>query len=135
MTSRRLGRGNALRALLAVVALVALGVGCAGSKSGEKTKASQDVLVKLFSFQPKNLPVNVGATVIWAQKDDTLHTVTSGHVEDLPDGKVSKHPDGVFDSGNLAQGATFKVSFEDSGTYNYFCNNHPEGMRGEVVVS
>jgi plastocyanin len=111
-----------------------LGSACASSKSAKSVSDQPKVEIKLFSFTPKSLPVNAGDSVVWNQGDDTLHTVTSGHVEDLPDGKVSKHPDATFDSGNLAQGATFEFSFEEPGKYTYFCNNHPEGMRGEVIV-
>ena len=43
-------------------------------------------------------------------------------------------PDGKFDSGQLAKGDEFEFTFEESGTYEYFCEIHPATMSGRVVV-
>jgi plastocyanin len=61
--------------------------------------------------------------------------VTSG-VSHPPDssGRSATHPDGKFNSGDLARGAKFAFTFDRPGSYPYFCSRHPEGMRGEIVV-
>jgi plastocyanin len=72
------------------------------------------------SYQPPGLEVAVGATVVWENIDgDDDHTVTS--------------TDGVFDSGVLSAGTAFEHTFEEPGTYRYFCAIHPE-MEGTITV-
>ena len=52
--------------------------------------------------------------VRWENRDDTLHTVTSG----TPQGGNSGMQ---FDSSYLAAGGSFDVKFISSGNYNYYC--------------
>jgi hypothetical protein len=62
-----------------------------------------------------------GETVTWTNDEQGVsHTVSS----DTP---------GVFDSGALVPGATFRVTLANPGTYTYHCNFHPS-MGGIVVV-
>ena len=50
--------------------------------------------------------------------DDTAaHTVTSG--------LVAEGGDGMFDSSLFAAGATFEYTFNEAGTFDYFCMVHP----------
>jgi len=77
-------------------------------------------------YLPDNVSINAGDTVIWANTDTAAHTVTSGTPTD--------GPDGTFDSSLFMAGATFEVTFDDSGSYNYFCMVHP-WMQGNVQVS
>jgi plastocyanin len=72
------------------------------------------------AFAPSTLEIQVGDTVTWTNDDDTEHTVTAS--------------DGLFDSGQLAEGGTFAFTFDTAGEYSYFCAIHPE-MQGRVVVS
>jgi len=76
-------------------------------------------------FYPSSLFVDVGETITWYNADTAAHTVTSGTGAD--------GSDGVFDSSLFMAGATFSHSFEEAGTYDYFCMVHP-WMVGEVVV-
>jgi plastocyanin len=41
--------------------------------------------------------------------------------------------DGRWDSGDLAPGATYSVTFQPPGIYYYFCRHH-KGMQGTIVV-
>src|SRR5512146_3030065 len=50
-------------------------------------------------FRPKNVTVKVGTTLTWTNNSDIQESVTS----DAP---------GVFDSGMLAPGATWKYTFD-----------------------
>lgn len=77
-------------------------------------------------FLPDNVSIHVGDTVIWTNTDTAAHTVTSGSPTD--------GPDGTFDSSLVMGGATFEVTFDDSGSYDYFCMVHP-WMKGNVQVS
>jgi plastocyanin len=41
--------------------------------------------------------------------------------------------DEVFDSGSLTEGGEFSFTFDEAGTFAYFCEVHPT-MRGTIVV-
>jgi len=77
-------------------------------------------------FIPSSVTINVGDTVSWSNDDTAAHTVTSG----LP----TDGPDGNFDSSLLMVGKTFEVTFDNSGSYDYFCMVHP-WMVGKVQVN
>jgi len=77
-------------------------------------------------YLPQDISINAGDTVIWHNTDTAAHTVTSGS----PTGG----PDGTFDSSLFMAGATFEVTFDDSGSYDYFCMVHP-WMQGNVQVN
>ena len=77
------------------------------------------VTISGFAFGPASISVAVGSTVTWTNQDGTAHTVTAD--------------DGSFDSGSLAQGATFSQTFDTPGTYTYHCAIH-SSMTGTVTV-
>ena len=72
-----------------------------------------------------SVEIRVGDTVSWSNDDTAAHTVTSG----TPDGM-----DGIFDSNLFMAGSTFEFTFDESGTYPYFCMVHP-WMTGEIIVN
>jgi plastocyanin len=76
------------------------------------------------AYDPNPVQVKAGGTVTWTNNDSTAHTATSGQ---------GAEPDGTFDSGILAQGASFSFTFENAGEYPYFCTLHPN-MVGTVSV-
>ena len=77
-------------------------------------------IVDPWVFQPHSLEIPSGATVIWTNKTDVAHTVTS---DDL-----------VFDdSGLIEPGKSFRQTFGVPGTYEYRCGPHPD-MTGVIVV-
>jgi len=76
-------------------------------------------------YLPHEVTVAVGATVTWVNNDLAAHTVTSG---------VPPDATGVFDSGLFMSGSTFEFTFDDAGTYDYYCMVHP-WMTGIVNVS
>lgn len=82
---------------------------------------SNAVSIKDMSFAPQTLTIPVGTTVTWTNQDSMPHTVTSP-------GKKK-----VLDSGELAQGGSYTYTFNEAGTYSYFCTVHP-GMKGKVIV-
>jgi YVTN family beta-propeller protein len=72
-----------------------------------------------FAFTD-TLKIKAGQTVTWTNKDPVPHTVTSDT--------------GLWDSGDIAAGASYSTKFTLPGAYAYHCNNHP-AMTGTVVVS
>jgi plastocyanin len=77
------------------------------------------------AYQPNPIQVGVGDTVTWTNDDAQPHTATSGQ---------NATPDGTFDSGIMAPGATFDFTFTEAGEYPYFCLLHPN-MVGTISVS
>ena len=63
--------------------------------------------------------VAVGETLTITNEDSVGHTWTS--------------TDGQFDSGSLAEGATFEHTFDEAGSYDYFCSVHPD-MSGTITA-
>jgi hypothetical protein len=71
-----------------------------------------------YTFVPGTTTVPVGTTITWRNDDQVKHTVTAT---------------GAFDSGVMAQGASFPHTFSAVGTFDYICALHP-AMKGSVSV-
>ena len=80
-----------------------------------------DTAVKIanFTFDPPQLTVKAGTTVVWTNDDDIPHTVTSTTL--------------IFKSAALDTNDKFSFTFATPGTYKYFCSLHPH-MTGTIVV-
>ncbi len=103
---------------LAFMALV-LFAPSAGAQGQNVTVSMQDNF-----FDQANITVPVGTTVTWVQNGNNSHTTTSY--------------DGLWDSGLIAggSGGTFSFTFNEPGTYTYFCRPHEAmGMVGTVTVT
>lgn len=81
--------------------------------------ATNKVAIVNFAFNPDAVVVKVGTTVTWTNQGRT-HTVTAD--------------DGSFDSGDIAGGATFTVTFKTAGVFAYHCKIHT-AMVAQVAVS
>lgn len=79
-----------------------------------------------FEFAPESITVAVGGEVTWTNQDATAHTVTAGSGEEPRTEE--------FDLDVAAQGDTVATTFDEPGTYDYFCELHPF-MEGTVEVS
>ena len=77
-------------------------------------------------FSPASLTINVGDTVEWTNADTAAHTVTGG--------SPANGPSGVFDSSLVMGGASFENTFDEAGSYDYFCMVHP-WMVGNIQVN
>nr|AIE92644.1 hypothetical protein, 4-oxalocrotonate tautomerase-like protein [uncultured marine thaumarchaeote AD1000_25_B10] len=77
-------------------------------------------------FIPSMVTIDIGGEVIWENNDTAAHTITSG--------TAVEGPSGVFDSSLVMAGSSFSHTFEDAGTFDYFCMVHP-WMAGAVMVS
>jgi 3',5'-cyclic-AMP phosphodiesterase len=82
---------------------------------GETVQAAIDN----FSFTPKEMTVKAGSTVVWTNKDDIPHTVTSDN--------------NLFASPVLDTNQSFPFTFASAGKFTYFCKLHPK-MTGVVTV-
>ena len=75
----------------------------------------------LFHYYPEEIAIPAGTTVAWFNDDPgQLHTVTSGRPGDDDADSGS-----VFNSGGIPFNSFFQYSFEESGTFDYYCAIHP----------
>ena len=77
-------------------------------------------------YLPADITINAGDTVEWINVDTAAHTVTGGSPAD--------GPSGVFDSSLVMASANYAFTFDDAGSYDYFCMVHP-WMVGSVSVN
>lgn len=90
----------------------------------ESRAASQSVSVIDNRFDPQEVHIDPGDTVVWTNRGQNAHDIRAD--------------DGDFRSGVLSQGESFRHTFRDEGYYYYHCNLHGSkkkvGMWGLVVV-
>jgi plastocyanin len=108
-----------LRNPLAALALLCFAG--AGYAAQPDTVTPNTVIIDNFAFDPPTLTVAPGTKVVWLNKDDEPHTVTSVN-KDVP-----------FKSAGLDTDDSFSFTFTKPGTYKYFCSVHPH-MVGTVIV-
>ena len=86
---------------------------------------SDSLSVDIVNFAHQDVTVAVGTTVTWTNKDQFSHTTTAGTPGNLT---------GEWDSGSIGGGGLFSFTFDQAGTFAYFCSIHPT-MRATVTVS
>src|SRR4029077_19341295 len=92
-----------------------------GRPAARPLASPPDIQVKVdnFSFMPPDLKAPVGTKVTWINRDDVPHTVVSN--------------DGKFSSPALDTDEQFSFTFNEAGTYEYYCSVHPK-MTAKVIV-
>ncbi|MDE1826514.1 MAG: cupredoxin domain-containing protein, partial [Thaumarchaeota archaeon] len=129
MISKPMG---ALFGVLTLVAILAIAPSAFAQESGTTVNISAGAGSSPNCSQAKNcfdqdvINVATGTTVEWKNNDKVSHTVTSGSPSDNQTGTI-------FDSSLIASGKDFSFTFNNPGTYNYFCQVHP-WMTGQVIV-
>jgi LPXTG-motif cell wall-anchored protein len=91
----------------------------ADSKPKAIAAASGSVTIADFSFAPASITIDVGDTVTWNNNGPTPHSATAN--------------DGSFDTGILKKGQSGSHTFNQAGSFSYFCKPHPY-MKATVVV-
>lgn len=89
-----------------------------------------------LTFEPASVTIKAGETVEFVNGSPLEHTVTADPAKARNADNVSL-PKGAetFDSGNLASGESFSHTFDEPGTYQYFCIPHEAaGMTGTIIV-
>lgn len=115
--------------VVAAIGIVLMGQGCSSTTTTSNpspspspvvgTSSKTDVSITGFAFVGSAVTINAKTTVVWTNNDSVPHTVTAD--------------DSSFDSGNIAPGASFSMTFNQAGTVAYHCKNHPT-MHGKVIV-
>lgn len=75
------------------------------------------VSIANFAFNPTTITVKIGTTVTWINDDPAPHTIISP----------------TFTSNTLNTGDSFSYTFNQEGTFNYYCSIHPS-MTGQIIV-
>lgn len=127
--------------IAAVVGLVAILTACSGEGGGGNSASGNggdnggrpvvsvpsggipdpgpaDVEIHNFRYEADTITISAGDTVMWVNEGSAPHTV------DFEDGESS---------GTIRTAHGYERQFDEPGTYEYFCNNHP-GMEGTVIV-
>ena len=111
-----------------VLAVLAMAAGFVAAGSSVPAPAAEGARVLMvdnqpdltrWHFEPAEVMVPAGATVVWFNKGREDHSV--------------KADDGSFDSGLKKSGASWQRAFPQPGRYTYFCQPHP-WMKGTVRV-
>ncbi len=114
---------------VSLLALVLILGACGGTPTSTPTptptptstpiSGQASVDISSFTFAPQTLTVTVGTTVTWTNNDSAPHTVTSKN--------------DVFDSPTLSRGDTFSYTFDQKGTFDYYCKIHTT-MTAKIIV-
>ncbi|MFN8592443.1 MAG: cupredoxin family copper-binding protein [Thermomicrobiales bacterium] len=111
---------------LVSIELIETGGAGAGATAAEQPATaaanaeSAAVEIKGFAFNPPTITVPVGGSITWTNADNTPHTATA----------LDRS---VLQSGAIKSGASFTQTFNTAGTFDYFCEFHPN-MKGTIVV-
>jgi plastocyanin len=115
-------RSSKLAALL--LAGTALFAACGGDDSGAeasssdgRSDAARTIELGPTTFDPADVTVAVGETVVWKWGGGVQHDVDGGGFKS----KVQKE-------------GSFSHTFEEAGTFEYHCNVHPTTMKGTITV-
>ena len=93
---------------------VAMSVACT-----RRAPRSHVVTMSNFVFQPAELTVSRGDTVVWNNTDFVPHTATAR--------------DGSWDSKSVAAGGSWRFVANTPGRHEYYCTFHPT-MKGSIDV-
>ncbi len=107
----RLNRTVGRVPLLAALVLTAAACAQAGT---------QVVVIKQMHFDPPQVTVQPGDTVEWKNEDIFTHTATAD--------------DNSFDSGEIAPGKSWQMTFSKAANVGYYCMLHPN-MKASIVVA
>jgi amicyanin len=118
-TSRTVSIAIAISLLVAFSIASQLAGAAPGDPQAGPSATGPAVRIVNYAFDPPEITIAVGDTVTWTNEDDVQHTATALQ--------------SAFDSGLLANGASFSFTFTEAGAYDYRCTPHPF-MTGRVIV-
>lgn len=115
------------RVAVATLALAAILVACfsehsepetdnsalCSSAPGSLVNGSTLVTIHDFAFEPQNVQIQAGSSVVWVNCEST------------PTDHTSSSDQGTWDSPLLAPGNAFTQTFSTAGAYPYHCAPHP----------
>lgn len=88
-------------------------------KTGEPIHTVDTVTLNMMKFNPAEIAVNKGDTILWINKGLVAHTVKS-------------YQENKFYSDTLKPGQAWKWIVTDSASY--YCTLHPAVMKGNITI-
>ena len=107
-----------MRGVVLAAGLVLGAAALAGSPTAAAAGRTHEVAIKALAYVPQTLTVKPGDVVVWTNQDPFPHTVTAP---------------GVFDSGSIAAGKSWRYKVKQAGTHPYVCTLH-SNMKGTLQV-
>ena len=101
-----------------VAAAAALAAGTLPAPASAAGPATHEVVIQGLRNVPETLKVRRGDVVVWVNKDPFPHTVTAA---------------GVFDSGSIGAGKSWRYTARRAGVHRYVCTLH-SNMSGVLEV-
>jgi plastocyanin len=125
-----------VRAASAILAVAVVVTSCAAPDPtvGSPRIARATIVIPTYRFEPATLEVARGTIVTWENHDQDQHVLATSPTVAIP-----FNPDQSYDLSasrfvlTLERGATASFTFNDAGTYHYYCLVQ-NTMRGVVVV-
>lgn len=120
--------------LVAAAGLALLLAGCVDGDGGNDATVVQ--MVSGDQFNPAELTISAGTTVMWHNVDNQVHNAVANNPDERGQWGMT--------SGNvLAGGEQFTYTFDEPGTYEYHCEPHAfvneegecSGMCGTIIVT
>jgi amicyanin len=84
------------------------------------TTGGKTVTIKNFAFDPAELKIKAGDTVVWTNKDAVSHNLVSITGYEII-------------SPTISTGGNYSHTFNAAGEYAYQCEIHPS-MKGKIIV-
>jgi len=126
MCQSKLGKVGASIALTVLILSLLFAFSCAAQTTAPAAAPKTDqppinnVEIKNFGFNPPELRIKKGDTVVWVNRDSAGHTITSDSGNELS-------------SPTISQNQEYRHTFTQSGTFNYHCTVHTS-MKAKVIV-
>jgi plastocyanin len=115
--------------VLALIGFVVMALSTGGDTGGSASDVGQtpfvseedavDLTIEDFLYSPDDLTINAGTTIIWTNFDSAVHDATER--------------DRSWNTELLSEGDVGEVTFDEAGTFEYFCSIHP-WMEGAITV-
>jgi len=98
------------------------GGGAAAPSAGAPAKKDAKVAISDFKYDPEAIRVKAGGTVTWDNSDAAKHNA-----------QTEAGAGGEFNTGDLENGDSKKVTFKEAGEFTYYCIYH-RFMEAKVEV-
>lgn len=106
--------------LVATLAIATILAGCTAPNDDDDREVVRIVGSDADGYDPADLEITAGTTVLWRNMDNQAHTATAD--------------DESWDSGNIAPGETWEHTFDEPGEYPYHCMYHGP-QTGTITVT
>lgn len=108
------------RLFLTGILILVLIYGCKKEEKG--SPGPNEIWLEYKAYNPSQKVITPGTTITFTNKDNASHTVTS--------------TSNIFDSGTVKSGNTWTYTFNDIGTFYFYCNYHSTNSaeQGAILV-